>query len=70
MGATEKQLAALNNLMKDRRITEDERLKIKNLLLDGVEKASASTIMEYFFGRSIRKGNEWVRVEEGVLSSR
>ena len=70
VGATEKQLASLKNLLKDHRITEDERLRIQNLLLDGVGKERASTIMEYFFGRSIRKGNEWVRVEEGVLSSR
>ncbi|MBT6009815.1 MAG: hypothetical protein HOG80_00355 [Candidatus Marinimicrobia bacterium] len=70
VGATEKQLASLKNLLKDQRITEDERLRIQNLLLDGVGKERASTIMEYFYGKSIRKGSEWVRVEEGVLFSR
>ena len=70
VGATEKQLASLKNLLKDQRITEDERLRIQNLLLDGVGKERASTIMEYFYGKSIRKGSEWVRVEEGVLFAR
>jgi hypothetical protein len=70
VGATEKQLASLKNLLRDQRITEDERLRIQNLLLDGVGKERASTIMEYFYGKSIRKGSEWVRVEEGVLFSR
>jgi hypothetical protein len=70
VGATEKQLASLKNLLSDQRITEDERLRIQNLLLDGVAKEKASAVMAYFYGKSIRKGSEWVRVEEGVLFSR
>jgi hypothetical protein len=35
-----------------------------------MSKVKASEVMEYFYGKSIKQGSEWVRVEEGVLSSR
>jgi len=68
--ATAPQIASITRLARDQRLTDDERIRIQGLLLDGMSKAKASEVMEYFYGKSIKQGSEWVRVEEGVLSSR
>mgnify|MGYP007123668468 CR=1 FL=1 len=68
--ATAPQIASITRLARDQRLTDDERMRIQGLLLDGMSKVKASEVMEYFYGKSIKQGSEWVRVEEGVLSSR
>ncbi|MBT7091493.1 MAG: hypothetical protein HN932_13600 [Candidatus Marinimicrobia bacterium] len=68
--ATAPQIASITRLARDQRLTDDERMRIQGLLLDGMSKAKASEVMEYFYGKSIKQGSEWIRVEEGVLSSR
>ena len=68
--ATAPQIASITRLARDQRLTDDERMRIQGLLLDGMSKEKASSVMEYFYGKSIKQGSEWVRVEEGVLSSR
>ena len=68
--ATAPQIASITRLARDQRLTDDERIRIQGLLLDGMSKEKASSVMEYFYGKSTKKGSEWVRVEEGVLSSR
>jgi len=68
--ATAPQIASITRLARDQRLTDDERMRIQGLLLDGMSKEKASSVMEYFYGKSTKKGSEWVRVEEGVLSSR
>jgi len=68
--ATTRQLASLGNLLKDQRLTEDERVRVQGLLLDGISKSKASEVLEYFYGKTIRQGSEWVRTEPGALDSR
>ncbi len=68
--ATTRQLSSLGNLVKDRRLTDDERIRIQGLLLDGISKGKASEVMEYFYGKSVRQGQEWVRTEPGALEGR
>ena len=68
--ATAPQIASITRLARDQRLTDDERMRIQGLLLDGMSKEKASSVMEYFYGKSIKQGSEWVRIEEGVLSSR
>jgi len=68
--ATPRQLESLGNLLKDGRLTDEERIRIQGLLLDGVSKSKASQVMEYFYGKSVRQGQEWVRTEPGALEGR
>lgn len=68
--ATPRQLESLNTLVRDQRLTNDERIRLQDLLLDGVDKVKASAVMEYFYGKSRRQGSEWVRTEPGVLDGR
>ena len=68
--ATPRQLESLRNLLKDKRLTEDERIRIQGLLLDGISKEKSSEILMYFYGKSKRQGQKWVRTEPGVLDIR
>lgn len=68
--ATPKQIKKLQELAVDERLTTQERTKLKTLLLEGASKSMASQVMEYFFGKSIYQGGEWVRVSDGILNAR
>jgi len=68
--ATPRQLESLNALVRDHRLTDDERIRLQGVLLDGVDKVKASEVMEYFYGKSRRQGTEWVKTEPGVLGGR
>ena len=68
--ATAPQIASITRLARDQRLTDDERMRIQGLLLDGMSKVKASEVMEYFYGKSMKQGSEWVRTEPGVLDNR
>ena len=68
--ATAPQIASITRLTRDQRLTDDERMRIQSLLLDGMSKDKASEVMEYFYGKSIKQGSEWVKTEPGVLDNR
>lgn len=68
--ATERQLASLADLLKDQRLTEDEKIRIQGLLLDGMTKQKASEVLQYFYGESRYRDGDWVRTTDGVLASR
>ncbi len=69
--ATLRQLEKLEALVLDRRLNNDERTKLKDLLGQNPSKARASKVMSYFFGQSrLQDGGEWVKINEGVLAQR
>ena len=68
--ATARQLASLAELAKDRRLTDDEKVRIQGLLLDGMTKAKASEVLQYFHGESRYRDGVWVRTTEGALANR
>lgn len=68
--ATEKQINKLGDLLSDERLTYEEQTKLRGALQQGLTKSRASEIMSHFFGESIRQDGQWVRVNDGVLSSR
>ena len=68
--ATLRQLEKLEALVLDRRLNSDERTKLKDLLGQNPSKASASKVMSYFLGQSRLQGDEWVKIDEGVLAQR
>ena len=67
--ATVKQIQKLEELAVDERVESGERHKLKQLLLEGVSKGKASEVMEHFFGKSVFRNGEWVRVSDGMLTS-
>ncbi len=68
--ATDKQINKLGDLLSDDRLTYEEQTKLRGALQQGLTKSRASEIMSYFFGESIREDGQWVRVSDGVLTSR
>ena len=68
--ATDKQINKLGDLLSDDRLTYEEQTKLRGALQQGLTKSRASEIMSYFFGESRREDGQWVRVSDGVLSSR
>jgi hypothetical protein len=68
--ATDKQINKLGDLLSDDRLTYEEQTKLRGALQQGISKLRASEIMSYFFGESTRQDGQWVRVSDGVLTSR
>jgi len=68
--ATTRQLASLGTLVKDQRLTDEEKVRIQGLLLDGISKTKGSEVLQYFYGESRFQDGEWVRTTDGVLASR
>jgi hypothetical protein len=68
--ATDKQISKLGDLLNDDRLTYEEQTKLRGALQQGLTKSRASEIMSHFFGESKRQDGQWVRVSEGVLTSR
>lgn len=68
--ATAKQIAKLESLCMDSRLTDPEKAQLVELLKQGISKSRASQVMAYFFGKSVRNNGQWVRQTEGVLADR
>ncbi|MBC8377463.1 MAG: hypothetical protein H8E26_15605 [FCB group bacterium] len=68
--ATDKQVERLGSLLNDDRLTLDEVTKLRGALLNGLSKEKASEIMSYFFGKSEKQGDQWVKITDGVLTQR
>jgi len=69
-GATARQIATLENLLDDQRLSEGERQDLKVKLSAGMTKATANELLNYLLGKSIYQDGRWIRVEEGVLAER
>lgn len=69
--ASAKQIITIKGLLKNPKVKPKERQRIQTLLAEPeVDKAKASEILDYFFGKTEKRGNQWVKVTEGVLAER
>ena len=69
--ASAKQIITIKGLLKNPKITPKERERIRALLDEPeVDKAKASEVLDFYFGKSEKQGNQWVKVTEGVLAER
>ena len=69
--ASAKQIITIKGLLKNPKITPKERERIRALLDEPeVDRAKASEVLDFYFGKSEKQGNQWVKVTEGALANR
>jgi len=69
--ATPAQRSTLEKLLSNHLITSDEHSRIVDLLNEPeLKMADAKAALDYFFGKSEKQGDSWVKVSSGVLDAR
>jgi len=69
--ASTAQRSTLEKLLSNHLITSDEHSRIVDLLNEPeLKMADAKAALDYFFGKSEKQGDSWVKVSPGVLDSR
>jgi hypothetical protein len=68
--ATEKQVAAVRNLIDNPKVYLDEKRKLHEVLEDGLIRTKAKEILDYFYGQSELLEGNWVRKGYGILGKR
>lgn len=69
--ATPAQRSTLEKLLSNHLITSDEHTRIVDLLNEPELKMSdAKAALDYFFGKSEKQGDSWVKISPGVLDAR
>jgi hypothetical protein len=69
--ATPAQRSTLEKLLGNHLITSEEHSRIVDLLNEPELKMSdAKAALDYFFGKSEKQGDSWVKVSPGVLDAR
>mgnify|MGYP006412441379 FL=1 len=68
--ASEKQIAAIEQILGDYRVTEDERRRVSSLIEDEISKEKAGEILDYFLGKSKFIDGEWRKTTCGEFENR
>ena len=68
--ATEKQVGAVGRLLENSKVTTEEKRNIHSLIEEGLHKAKAGEILDYYYGASTHVNGMWVKVSRGVLADR
>jgi len=69
--ASSAQRSTLEKLLGNHLITSDEHSRILDLLNEPeLKMADAKAALDYFFGKSEKQGDTWIKVSSGVLDAR
>lgn len=68
--ATEKQQAAVRGLIENDKVYPNEKRQIHEFIEDGLTKAKAKELLDFFFGISEFQDGQWIKTTSGKLSER
>ena len=68
--ASEKQMATIEQILGDYRVTEDEKRRISSLIDDDLSKEKAKEILDYYLGKSKFIDGEWQKTTPGEFEIR
>ena len=68
--ASDRQKAAVMNLLHDTRLTDKEKRRIELVIANGLTQTKASEILDFFYGKKIKQNGQWIKVSPGVLDER
>jgi len=68
--ASERQRAAILNLLTDQRLTPAEVHRLNLILSNQLTADKASEVLDYFLGKSVKQNGRWIKVNTGALAGR
>ena len=68
--ASEKQQAAVRGLIENDKVYPNEKRQIHDFIEDGLTKAKAKELLDFFYGISEFQDGNWVKTTSGKLSER
>jgi len=68
--ASEKQQAAVRGLIENDKVYPNEKRQIHDFIEDGLTKAKAKELLDFFYGISEFQDGQWIKTTSGKLEER